>query len=299
MRTSRTALWGILISGSFSTVLIYCQCLPFMRMLVARFTTAWVLHWNTYCREEQIKTSALFLSAFFWGTRCMTRLSLRARSSLEVGIDTSWTPTTCSRIKFKTWRLDIIMTAKQTRRLEDELFMFHGMTWAPASAEVSFGVAQCEQSPFPDHAGQDHQGHQHEATGNSEYDWRGSRHPHVWEQESRSPQDLGKEAKQGSAKGKWVRRGETGGRRVKIFPVHLSAIPDLVPMKVLVCIGVPTLKSRVQRRFSHLFSAMREAEVDEINRLLSEEITPTLEKLQKERSNYMRPGCKMQVMGVG
>ena len=86
---------------------------------------------------------------------------------------------------------------------------------------------------------------------------------------------------------------------MKIFPVHLSAIPDLVPMKV--CIGVPTLKSRVQRRFSHLFSAARswEAEVDEINRLLSEEITPTLEKLQKERSNYMRPGCKMQVMGVG
>ena len=31
-------------------------------------------------------------------------------------------------------------------------------------------------------------------------------------------------------------------------------------------------------------------EVDEINQLLSEEITPTLEKLQKERSNYMRLG---------
>ena len=99
------------------------------------------------------------------------------------------------------------------------------MAWAPASAEVSFGVAECEQSPFPDHAGQDHQGHQHEATGNSEYDWRGSRHAHVWEQESRGPQDLGKEAKQGSASGKWVRRGETGCRRVKIFPVHLWAIP--------------------------------------------------------------------------
>ena len=30
-------------------------------------------------------------------------------------------------------------------------------------------------------------------------------------------------------------------------------------------------------------------QVEEINRLLSEEITPTLEKLQKERSSYMRP----------
>merc|ERR1719162_2399207 len=31
----------------------------------------------------------------------------------------------------------------------------------------------------------------------------------------------------------------------------------------------------------------KQNKVDEINRLLSEEITPTLEKLQKERANYM------------
>ena len=31
----------------------------------------------------------------------------------------------------------------------------------------------------------------------------------------------------------------------------------------------------------------KQNKVDEINRLLSEEITPTLEKLQRERSNYM------------
>merc|ERR1712066_1080446 len=31
----------------------------------------------------------------------------------------------------------------------------------------------------------------------------------------------------------------------------------------------------------------KQNKVDEINRLLSEEITPTLEKLQRERANYM------------
>merc|ERR1711879_328641 len=31
----------------------------------------------------------------------------------------------------------------------------------------------------------------------------------------------------------------------------------------------------------------KQSKVDEINRLLSEEITPTLEKLQRERANYM------------
>lgn len=62
MRTSRTALWGILIFESFSTVLIYCQCLPFM------WTTAWVLHRNPQGRNDNnisYKTSALFLSAIF------------------------------------------------------------------------------------------------------------------------------------------------------------------------------------------------------------------------------------------
>ena len=34
-------------------------------------------------------------------------------------------------------------------------------------------------------------------------------------------------------------------------------------------------------------TCQRSRQVEEINRLLSEEITPTLEKLQKERSNYM------------
>merc|ERR1719174_3306791 len=39
---------------------------------------------------------------------------------------------------------------------------------------------------------------------------------------------------------------------------------------------------------AHRTMEKKQTKVDEINRILAEEITPTLEKLQKERSNYMR-----------
>merc|ERR1711948_139438 len=38
---------------------------------------------------------------------------------------------------------------------------------------------------------------------------------------------------------------------------------------------------------AHRTLEKKQAKVDEINTLLSEQITPTLEKLQKERANYM------------
>ena len=73
-----------------------------------------------------------------------------------------------------------------------------------------------------------------------------------------------------------------------IMPGRITKVINMKPPEILGIIEEAAGTRMYETKKEQSIIVKKQAKVDEINRILAEDITPTLEKLSQERANYLR-----------